>query len=479
MATSMWPVQGASTPQTGGQGGFQDVAGLLASLNLSSFEGQFKALGVESVADLKYVTEGDLREMKMTVIQCRKFAELSGGVFAACVGSTLAIADVPAKAEHARPRSRSREPGGHSPQKNGQEIASVGAGSDTKSPSWKEKGAGGDHKSPSWKDKGDKSSWKDKKSSWKDGHNGGHKASWKDGQNSGNKTSWNEEDSSGWKNAPWDGVWKEPGWKPEQPSGDSKWKDGSESSGKSSWKDEKAKWGSWKDDKHWKKSKPSWKDSATEPETPSKESPTNQSQNSAAELLHKASAESPPRPKEQAAWSNTNAIAQSKGGGGGGGGGLLVAKAGSAKAAVHVVHAPGRGSVVAPPPQSMFALPGPPPAAPQAPSPPALGGLGNDEIFKTAETLLKHNGQRKFYWEEVTKLKSSFNFSERIELGLKLLEPTKLNALLRENGDIHKLLEQAGDKDEVLRGLIKRHDPYVDQIVTQLEVKDLEMNGPR
>jgi len=457
------------------------VSRMLASLNLSKFEDQVKGLGVETVADLKYVTEADLREMKMTVIQCRKFAELSGSALATCVGATLAITDVsaktvgsvPAKVHDIRPRSRSREkPGGAPPQ---QQAKENGSGQN----SWKDSQSNGDSKAPSWKNKGEsggsKSSWKDKH------HNSGHK-SWKDAQD-GHKPAWKDSQvDDGWKNAPWDGVWKEPGWKAEQGSnGDSKWKDGGDnSSGKPTWKDEKPNWGgSWKDEKSWKKSKSSWKEGAAESDAQANQAPASQPQTdqpdkAVVELAPKASPENFHAPKQQAAFVAQGAASK----GGGHHGGLLVAKAGSAKAAVHVVHTPGRSAAIAaPPPETMLALPQLPPAPVVTQS--ALGALGNDEVFKFAETLLKQNGQRKFYWEEVSQLKVAFKFSERIELGLKLLEPTKLNALLRENGNLHKLLEEAKDKDDVIRSLIKKHDPHVDQIVTQLEAKELEINGPR
>lgn len=454
----MWPVQGSS-PQAGG---FSDVSRLLASLNLSHFEDQLKALGVESVADLKYVTEADLREMKMTVIQCRKFVELCSGVLATCVGSvgnTLAIADAPAKVAETRPRSRSREPPGSQP---AQKSETEDASSHNNKPAWKDKGENGSHKS-SWKDKHHNNGHK---SSWKDGHDKSDKHSWKDGHDKDkDKPSWKDaKDDQGWKNAPWDGVWKEPGWKADEGSSNApKWKDGGENGGGN----EKSKWGSWKDDKHWKKSKSSWKDNATEPESPSKQEVPAKSPNIVLELAPKASsAES--QPKQPSTWGTPQGAASK-------GGGLLMPKAGSPKAAVHVVHAPGRSSgIAALPPQALQSLPQGPPA----PALQALDGLMNDDIFKAAEVLLKQNGIRKYYWEDVAKLKATFNFGERIELGLKLLEPEKLNALLKENGDLNKLLTESANKDETLRGLIRKHDPNVDQMVTQLEQKDLEINGP-
>merc|ERR1719215_1909172 len=60
----------------------------------------------------------------------------------------------------------------------------------------------------------------------------------------------------------------------------------------------------------------------------------------------------------------------------------------------------------------------------------AAATLPNDDAVKQAEKRLRENGNRKFYWEEVAKLKKDFKLSERVELALKLLEPAKLNSLL-------------------------------------------------
>lgn len=85
---------------------------------------------------------------------------------------------------------------------------------------------------------------------------------------------------------------------------------------------------------------------------------------------------------------------------------------------------------------------------------------------------MKENGTRKFYWEEVAKLKRDFKLSENVEIGLKLLEPAKLNALLRESGDLPRMLAHAPDKDKLIRSLVLRKDAQVDHLVTQLEAKE-------
>ena len=40
-----------------------------------------------------------------------------------------------------------------------------------------------------------------------------------------------------------------------------------------------------------------------------------------------------------------------------------------------------------------------------------------------------------------------FKLSEHVELGLKLLDPSKLNLLLRGSGDLHRMLQLFPDKD--------------------------------
>merc|ERR1712008_150646 len=52
-----------------------DVNMFLVESKLDAFEDQLSELGVERLADLKYVTEDDLKGMGMSIIQCRKFRE--------------------------------------------------------------------------------------------------------------------------------------------------------------------------------------------------------------------------------------------------------------------------------------------------------------------------------------------------------------------------------------------------------------------
>ncbi|CAK0843612.1 unnamed protein product [Prorocentrum cordatum] len=75
-----------ANPITGGVGLQVELAALLAGVNLASFVAPLARLGVETRADLRYVTEEDLEGMSMTVIQRRKFKELAdaaGGAAAA------------------------------------------------------------------------------------------------------------------------------------------------------------------------------------------------------------------------------------------------------------------------------------------------------------------------------------------------------------------------------------------------------------
>lgn len=52
-----------------------DVNLFLVKCKLDAFEDQLRELGVERLADLKYVTDDDLKGMGMSIIQCRKFRE--------------------------------------------------------------------------------------------------------------------------------------------------------------------------------------------------------------------------------------------------------------------------------------------------------------------------------------------------------------------------------------------------------------------
>lgn len=102
----------------------------------------------------------------------------------------------------------------------------------------------------------------------------------------------------------------------------------------------------------------------------------------------------------------------------------------------------------------------------------AAATLPNDDAVKEAEKRLRNNGNRKVYWEEVAKLKKDFKLGEKVELALKLLEPSKLNSLLRDSGDLQRMLQHAPDKDKLIRSLVARQDSTVDQLVTKLEQKE-------
>lgn len=62
-------------PPTGHSGNDLDI--FLIKSKLDVFGHQLRELGVERLADLKYVTEDDLKGMGMSIIQCRKFREAS------------------------------------------------------------------------------------------------------------------------------------------------------------------------------------------------------------------------------------------------------------------------------------------------------------------------------------------------------------------------------------------------------------------
>lgn len=119
-------------------------------------------------------------------------------------------------------------------------------------------------------------------------------------------------------------------------------------------------------------------------------------------------------------------------------------------------------------------------AGPKAPSgPPPAHALraaapGAEDPVQQAEKRLRENGQRKWYWEEVAKLKRDYGLSERVEIALKMLDHSKLNSLLRDSGDLPRMLQHSPDKDKLIRTLVARQDKVVDQIVTQLEAKETQ-----
>lgn len=84
VGNSVSTTSGPATPRNGqndlqaptGYSG-NDVDMFLVKFKLDAFEDRFRDLGVERLADLKYVTEDDLKGMGMSIIQCRKFREAS------------------------------------------------------------------------------------------------------------------------------------------------------------------------------------------------------------------------------------------------------------------------------------------------------------------------------------------------------------------------------------------------------------------
>merc|ERR1712083_68188 len=94
------------------------------------------------------------------------------------------------------------------------------------------------------------------------------------------------------------------------------------------------------------------------------------------------------------------------------------------------------------------------------------------DFVKEAERRLFENKQKKIGWDEVAKLKEEFALSENVELGMKLLHPTKLWQLLRSVPNPRQKLQQAIDKEQVARQMIGDLDPVAAQLVKQLEAKD-------
>jgi len=66
-----------SRQPSGSTASSDDLDTFLVKCKLDAFARELRELGVERLADLKYVTEEDLKGMGMSIIQCRKFRETS------------------------------------------------------------------------------------------------------------------------------------------------------------------------------------------------------------------------------------------------------------------------------------------------------------------------------------------------------------------------------------------------------------------
>jgi len=229
----------------------------------------------------------------------------------------------------------------------------------------------------------------------------------------------------------------------------SSWKDGNEKSGV--WNDKS----SWKEKPSWSDTKASWKDEDKEGvDSPSSGKESKTSWTSSTPPLApapKAISQLPlPTPHNQGSMSGAPADSLQPPDG--------VLPKGGQVASVQPV---------APPPKAAMQHPE------ESVSAAAVAAIANDDdVVKQSVLRLRENGQRKFYWDEVSRLKKEFGLSERVELAMKLLKPAKLNSLLRENGDLPRQLQCSPDKDQFIRLLVKRQDEIVDQLVSQLEQKD-------
>lgn len=88
--------------------------------------------------------------------------------------------------------------------------------------------------------------------------------------------------------------------------------------------------------------------------------------------------------------------------------------------------------------------------------------------------MLEASGRKKECWEEIEDMKAKFSLSESVELGLKILSPEHVRKLL--GSSIQWRLAEVADKDKLVRSIIAKFDPKVDELVHKLEDKESDIS---